>query len=164
VVAPPLHPRRPPPSLLPPNPPRKSGPMSLISIACSAGASARRHRACGLQRSRRSRSDPAAMLEWSGIVTGDVCPSGMLTLRSASDGRTILKVSRSACFIRLRVIFNRRTPSPTTAACRRVFEDVTTLAPHRPERARFTHSVPHARASLTMSWMPLEPSCAIDTH
>jgi hypothetical protein len=51
-----------------------------------------------------------------------------------------------------------------TTAVRRVGEDVTTLAPHRPERARFTHSVPHARASLTMSWMPLEPSCAIDTH
>ena len=54
--------------------------------------------------------------------------------------------------------------APLAAAYRRVGEDVTTLAPHRPERARFTHSVPHARASLTMSWMPLEPSCAIDTH
>jgi hypothetical protein len=35
----------------------------------------------------------------------------------------------------------------------RVGEDVATLAPHRPERARLTHSVPRARASLTMSWM-----------
>jgi hypothetical protein len=63
-----------------------------------------------------------------------------------------------------RVIFGRDAASALKAASRRVGEDVTTLAPHRPERARFTHSVPHARDSLTMSWMPLEPSCAIDTH
>jgi hypothetical protein len=37
-------------------------------------------------------------------------------------------------------------------ACR-VGEDVTTLAPHRPERALLTHSVPRARASLAMSWI-----------
>ncbi len=97
--------------------------MPLISIACSAGASATRHRACGLQRSRRHGSDPAAMLQWSCTITAKSCPSGMLTLHSARDRRTILKVFTIGFMV---AVGTRIAPRP----------------PHRSRRALLTHRAP----------------------